>query len=86
MTESGDPFETSFKTKEPVVLAMYAYVSKMMIDISLALVKDNEAKKYTELHSKICNYFDLKYIKEDGSMEYPLQGLYVFALAMNLVS
>lgn len=86
METTGNPMQTAALTKEPVATAMYAYTTAIMIEVNTILGNFNEAKRYTELNKKIREAFSDEYIDENGIINPDLQGIYVLALYMGMVS
>lgn len=85
MRETGDPMQTAIATKEETATAMYAYTTNMMIEICNVLGNIGAAEHFMRLNTKIRKAFSDTYIRPDGSMKQPFQGLYVLALHMDLV-
>ncbi len=86
VAKTGNPMQTAILTKEQAATAMYAYTTGMMIEINTILGYYEEAKRYTVLNKKICEAFSNEYIKEDGSIEPNVQGIYVLALYMGMAA
>lgn len=80
-----DMFRSAETTKEPVATAIYANSTGIMAQVCEILGKKKKAEEYRLLNRKIREAFDAEYVSEDGTMEPELQGLYVLALAMNMV-
>lgn len=85
IAEYGDPAETSKQTKTEVATAMYAYVSSLMAEIAGILDDSAGKEEFENINAKIKRAFSDEFVHEDGTMNKPLQGLYVMALAMDLV-
>ena len=73
-------------TKELVAPAMWAYTTKLMAEISKVLNDKDSYIHYKELRKKICCAYEQEYLLEDGRFKADFQGVYVLALAMDLVS
>lgn len=86
MKKTGNPMETAVLTKEPVATAMYAYTTALMIEVNTVLGNFDEAKRYTKLNKKIREAFSDEYIDENGIIKPDLQGIYVLAINMGMVS
>ncbi|MCI9151426.1 MAG: family 78 glycoside hydrolase catalytic domain [Lachnospiraceae bacterium] len=86
-TASGeaDMFASANTTKEYVATAIYAYSAKLMENICQALGKKKRSSYYRELNGHIREAFAAEYITDEGRMDRELQGVYVMALAMELV-
>ncbi len=80
-----DPVQTALQTKEYVAPAMYAYTTRLTGEICGILGDTEKQRYYRELNQKIRNAFAGEYIDENGCLPLELQGLYVLALAMDLV-
>ena len=63
----------------------YAIIIRMMIEMSEAIKKTEEAKKYKELFEKVKKVFSQNFIQRDGTIRFGKQGDYVLALAAGMV-
>ncbi len=81
-----DMFRSANTTKEHVATAIYANSTKIMSNVCEVLGKKEQAEKYRELNKKIRQAFQEEYVSQDGRIDNHLQGLYVMALAMDMVS
>ncbi len=79
-----DMFRSAHNTKEYAATAMYANSADVMRQVCEVLGKPELASHYKELNGKIREAFAAEYIREDGSIEGAVQGIYVLALAMKL--
>lgn len=84
--DGGAMVETAFKTKGIVAPAYYAYSARSMAAVAKALGKEKDASAYQKLYEKIREAFIEEYVKDDGTIETDLQGIYVIALKNDLVS
>lgn len=80
-----DMMRSAYTTKELTATAIYANSTAIMEKVSRTLNKKEEALFYQELNQQIRQAFAEEYIDEDGRVEQDLQGLYVLALAMDMV-
>lgn len=81
-----DMFQSANTTKEHVATAIYANSTDIMSKVCRILGKEERAAEYAQLNKKIREAFEAEYVSEDGHIDNDLQGLYVMALAMNMVS
>lgn len=81
----SDMMRSAYSTKELTATAVYANSTAVMEKVSRVLGKTEEAKEYEQLNQKIRQAFAGEYIDGDGRIGQDLQGLYVLALAMDLV-
>jgi len=65
--------------------SMYAYSCGLMVKIAQVLGKSDDVKKYSDLLDKITNAYRAEFLKEDGRLNFDMQGLYTLALNFNLV-
>jgi alpha-L-rhamnosidase len=86
VAETHNPMETAMRTKEEAALAMYAYVTNIMIDIATVLNLTEDADQYILLLKKIKETFSTRFVSEEGVMKQELQGLYVLALSQYLLT
>ena len=63
----------------------YAIIIRMMIEMSEAIGKTEEAGKYRELFEKVKKVFGQNFIQRDGTIRFGKQGDYVLALAAGMV-
>lgn len=77
--------QSAYTTKELTATAIYANSTAVMAQVSRVLQKPEEAACYEYLNRHIRQAFAEEYIDDDGKVEQDLQGLYVLALAMDLV-
>ena len=77
---------TALATKDYVAPAYYAFSAQNMSEIAEILGKKDDAKHYRKLYQDIRQAYIDEYVNEDGMLPQELQGLYVIALKMNLVS
>lgn len=81
-----DMFQSANTTKEHVATAIYANSTDIMSKVCAVLGKKDRAEEYKELNGNIRRAFEEEYISENGLIDNDLQGLYVMALAMDMVS
>lgn len=81
----ADMFASANTTKELVATAIYAHSANLMAKICGVLGKPERSRYYSELNTHIREAFDAEYVSVDGVLEQELQGLYVMALAMDMV-
>ena len=74
-----------FCTTSITATAFYAMDAKVMSQISELIGEKEQAVYYYELEQKIKTAFRHAYLKEDGSLSVELQGMYVLALATDLL-
>lgn len=79
-----DMFRSAYTTKEYVATAMYANSADVMGKVCETLGKPELAEHYRDLNGKIRKAFADEYIREDGSIEGAVQGIYILALAMKM--
>lgn len=79
------PIEGAEMTKELVAPAMFAYTTKLMTEIADILGDDERKMHYADLNRKIKTAYTHEYLEEDGTLKLDYQGIYVLALAMELV-
>ena len=82
---SVDPITAASVSGAVVADAMYAYSASLMEEIATITGHDEDAVRYGSLKRSLRNQFAERYIADDGSTTPSLQGLYVLALAANLV-
>ncbi len=86
MAQYHNPIITALNTKEEVALAYLTYDADCMTEIAEILELPDDAREYLFLSKKVRDVFSKKYVSKDGTMRQPLQGLYVLALGLNLLS
>ena len=84
--DGGAMVETAYKTKDVVAPAYYAFTAKSMAEVAAALNRKEDEAKYLDLYEKIREAFIEEYVREDGTIQSDLQGLYVIALKNGLVT
>jgi alpha-L-rhamnosidase len=72
-------------TKELVAPAMFAYTTRLMIEISSVLGYQEQEAHFRFLNQKIKEAFTHEYLLENGRLKLDYQGIYVLALQMELV-
>ena len=77
---------TALATKDYVAPAYYAFSAKNMSEIAAVLGKEDDSSYYADLYKKIRKAFIEEYVNSEGLLPQELQGLYVIALKMDLVS
>lgn len=77
---------SSFLTGFTVATAIYADTTEKLGKIAKILGDDQEAERCRKLAARIREAFEETYLHEDGTLENDMQGLYVLALKMNMVS
>lgn len=77
--------KTAYATMRYVAPAYYGFSAKNMAEIAEILGHDEDAAYYKDLYQKIREAYIAEYVKEDGSMDANLQGIYVITLQMGLV-
>lgn len=82
----ADMFRSANTTKEHVATTIYANSTENMKNICEVLGKEERAGYYEALNARIRKAFEAAYVDETGCLENDIQGLYVMALAMNMVS
>ncbi len=86
MAEYHNPIITALNTKEEVALAYLAYDADCMTEIAEILDLSEDATEYLLLSKRVRDVFSKKYVSENGLMRQPLQGLYVLALGLKLLT
>lgn len=76
---------TAYATMRYVAPAYYAFSAQNMAEIAEILGNTEDARYYFDLYEKIKEAYIAEYVKEDGSMDANLQGIYVITLQMGLV-
>lgn len=76
---------TAVATMGIVGPAYYAFSTKYMSRIASILGKEEDAEYYAKLCQKIREAFIEEYVHDDGTIDADFQGIYVIALAMDLV-
>ncbi len=79
-----DMFRSAYTTKEHVATAMYAHSADVMSQICRELGKEDLSRYYAELNQNIRKAFSDEYVREDGSIENAVQGIYILAIAMKM--
>lgn len=77
---------SSFLTGHKVATAIYADTTEKLGYIAGILGDEAESKRCMDLAVRIRQAFEETYLKDDGTLDGDLQGLYVLALKMNMVS
>ena len=77
---------TAYATMRYVAPAYFAYSTLLMKKVAEILNRDSDAAYYSALYEKIKEAYIAEYVREDGTMEANLQGIYVITLKMGLVS
>ncbi len=67
-----------------VATAMYAYSASLMSKIASVLGRSEDKDKYDTLLDNIRKAYIENYLREDGRLEFDMQGLYTLTLAMGL--
>lgn len=80
-----DMYRSANTTKEYVATAVYANTTKIFSKICRVLGKEGLADAYEQLNQKIRYAFEAAYVSEDGRIANDVQGLYVMALAMDMI-
>lgn len=78
--------EAAEATKAYMATAMYAHTTSLMSRIAAVLKDEDRAEYYEGLNRKIRKVFCQEYVDAQGHLPIRLQGLYVMALKMNMVS
>ena len=81
-----DNLQSSINTREYVATAIYAHSCEIFANAAGVLGETDTERYYRVLKQNIVHAFEDEYIQEDGSFSKPIQGLYVLALAMGMVS
>lgn len=76
--------QTARETMKYVAPAYFANTACTMAEIAQILGKEKDAVAYRELYEKIRKAFIEEYVREDGTLDKELQGLYVIALKNRL--
>lgn len=82
----SDAFYSAAMTREKVAPAMYAYSVQTMIKVCDALQYTERKAYYEELDRNIRQAYSEIFVEKDGRILPELQGIYVLALRMNLIS
>jgi alpha-L-rhamnosidase len=83
----GDWLAVGSKTpKEVISVAYYAYVTKLMAEMSEAVGKDADAEKYRALFERIAKHFQERFVKADGKIQGHTQTGYCMALHFGLLN
>ncbi len=82
----SDMLGSALTTKEHISTAVYANSTDIMSQVAQLLGDAEREAYYRTLNQKIRSAFEAEYVSEDGRIDNDLQGLYVMALAMNMVS
>ncbi len=72
--------------QEEIATAMYYYSTSLLEKAANVLGKTDRAAYYHDLKENIRKAYDQAYVREDGTMRFDMQGQYVLALALDLVS
>lgn len=81
----GSRFTVVQETGYIVATLMYAVTTAMMADICHVLGETALEQDYRELNQKVKEAFAEEYVKEDGTMTKDYQGVYVLALAADVL-
>ncbi len=82
----GDWLSMGEKTPLDYIDTVYfAYSTKLMAEMALAIGKAREAQEYLDLYQKVKSAFNEKYVKPDGSIAIDTQTAYVLAIWMDLL-
>ena len=82
----ADGQASSFLTGHTVATAIFADTTEKLGKIAEILGDEQEAGRCRKLAVRIRKAFEETYLHEDGTLENDMQGLYVLALKMNMVS
>nr|WP_305182757.1 alpha-L-rhamnosidase [uncultured Schaedlerella sp.] len=85
-TDDMAMINTAYATKEVVAPAYYAFSTDLMRQIAEVLGETEDAAYYSELNKKIRWAFMEEYVEKDGRIQSDMQGIYVLALKLRLVS
>lgn len=77
---------SSYLTKDFISTSLYANSTDIFSQICRTLGYADKANKYQSLNERIRQAYEDEYVAEDGSLNNPLQGNYVLALQMRMVS
>lgn len=77
--------EGAMITGSPVATLMFAYTTHLMSCICNVLGEESRRQYFNELNGKIKEAFVAEYMNEDGTLKTEYQGIYVLALAMEVV-
>lgn len=72
--------------KELISVAYYAYATQLMAKIAGVLDKQDDAKKYKELFTRIRSHFQKKFVAADGKIAGDSQTAYCMALQYDLLT
>lgn len=78
-------FEGSMLTGSEVATLMFAITTELMVKICDLLGEESKKEHYYELNNKIKQAFRDEYMNSDGTMKKDLQGIYILALAANVI-
>ncbi|MBK1809975.1 family 78 glycoside hydrolase catalytic domain [Clostridium sp. YIM B02505] len=77
---------SSYLTGHTVSTALFAAMTDIMREVNELLGHKEKAEYYGKLWKRIREAFEEEYLMEDGKLKNDLQGLYVLALQMNMIS
>lgn len=77
---------SSYLTKDYISTSLYANSVDIFSRICRALGYVDKAQEYMRLNERIRQAYEEEFVAEDGSLKNPLQGNYVLALQMRMVS
>lgn len=77
---------SSFLTGHPISTTLYASMTDIMKEVNEVLGYKQCAEYYNQLGKRIREAFEEEYLMTDGKLKNDLQGIYVLALQMNMVS
>lgn len=83
--DGGAMLQTAYATKEVIGPAYAAYSAKKMLEIASILEQKEDVIYYKNLYQQIREAFISEYVQEDGKITGDFQGIYVIALAFDLV-
>lgn len=79
-----DMWRSAYTTKELVATALYAQSTRIMSQTCALLENEELAAYYDDLNQKIRQAFAAEYVREDGSIDGAVQGVYVLAIAQEM--
>ena len=88
VNENGDAdmLRSAESTREYIATAVFADSSELMAKIAEVLGHEEDAVEYRTLNEQARTAYEAEYLGSDNRLEGDLQGIYVTALAMNMVS
>lgn len=84
--QKTDMHKSAMTTKEYVATAIYAYSTLLFSKVCDILGQHQLSEYYGGLNKQIRKAFDEKYVDNEGRIKDDFQGVYVMALAMDMVS